>query len=107
VFLDFFLLFGGKGWRWGWLLDFFYLEDFFLWSGEKGLLGLGGWGWSLFKIWNFFYCFKFRVLGSGGGCFGFFKNRFGGKGWLLHYITRFLSLSSIVSQPTTRFYFIL
>ncbi len=39
----------------------------------------------------------------------FFKNYFGGKGWgwLLDYITRFLLLSSIVSQPTTRFYFIL
>ncbi len=30
-----------------------------------------------------------------------------GWGWLLDYITRFLLLSSIVSQPTTRFYFIL
>lgn len=104
VFLDIFFTIWGKGVEVGVVVRFFLFRRFFF--SVWGKTGLGGLGWSLFKIWNFFYFFKFRVLGSGGGCFGFFKKSFGGKGWLLHYITRFLSLSSIVSRPTTRFYFI-
>ncbi len=73
MFLDFFLLFGGKGWRWGWLLDFFLFRRFFFLVWGKRAFGTWGVGLvELFKIWNFFYCFKFRVLGSGGACFGFF-----------------------------------
>lgn len=53
-FWIFFLLFGGKGWRWGWLLDFFYLEDFFFRSEEKR--DLGGWV-GLFLRFGIFFIF--------------------------------------------------
>jgi len=59
----------------------FFLNILFYWSGEKGLLDLGG-GGGRFLTFGFKYIFfRFWVLGSRGGCLWIFKKKlFWGKG---------------------------